>query len=190
MKKFLSLLTAVLLVMSIALMPVFAEGESPTGDGYELIITSQGAQGSAEYEQIKTNLDAAAANQCAPEEGYVKVMEFDASRVRKDDAEFNHGAYTIVVDASLDGKDFYVMHFAKNESWEKVNGCSYSGGKLTIPAPSLSVFAVYAKDSTSSSTTGGTTSPATGDNSVYYAVMAAVCVLLAGVFVRKAVKNN
>ena len=189
MKKTISVLLAIFFVMSIAMIPVFAQdGGSATGDDYELIITPQGS--TAAYEQINDNLAYAAADPCDPESGYEKVYEFDASRVKKNsqgaDGDFNHGAFTFTVSINLDGKDWYVMHYEDNEVWKKVSGCSYSGGTLTIPGPSLSVFAVYAK---ASSTSGGG-SPATGDNSAYFVLMAVVFSALAVVFVKKAVKNN
>ena len=191
MKKTISVLLAILLVMSIALVPVFAQdgGTNPsvTGDEWEFIIT----RGSSEHTGIQANLDAAAANPCTPKEGYEQVDLFDASLLKKDSnpEEYNHGAYTFTINIDLDGKDWYVMHLADNKTWTELSGCSYSGGTLTIPAPSLSVFAVFTKAS-SSSGGGEGTSPATGDNSAYFVLMTVVFAALAVVFVKKAVKNN
>ena len=193
MKKTISVLLAILLVMSIALVPVFAQdgGTNPsaTGDDYELIITT----GSSEYAPIQDNLTAAETIAYTPEAGYTQVVLFDASRVkvnsdRNDYNNYSHDAFTFTYDVNLDGKDWYVMHLADNEVWNKLSSCSYSGGTLTIPAPSLSAFAIYAKDSSASGGEG--TSPATGDNSVYFIFMAVVFAALAVVFVKKAVKNN
>ncbi|MBR2780327.1 MAG: hypothetical protein IKD81_02800 [Eubacteriaceae bacterium] len=189
MKKTISVLLAILLVMSIAMIPVFAQdgGTQPsaTGDEWELIIS----RGSSTHAAIQAHLDAAAATPCdIVKDGYEQVDLFDASRLKKgsNPEVYNEDAFTFTVDESLDGKDWYVVHFEKDEAWVEMTNCSYSGGKLTIPAPSLSVFAVYAK---ASSTSGGG-SPATGDNSAYFVLMAVVFAALAVVFVKKAVKNN
>ena len=194
--------------MSISLVPVFAQDGGTNGspdndklieddfddtDELKFVVTVYGDPAPYGATEITDILEAANTEIPAETpEGYTVVDLFDASVVRMSTRKIEPDQVVAFSVSEVDltaYEDWYVLRRVSEGNWVKVDGATFENGVLSIPAVNLCAFAVLATK-TSSSGGGEGTSPATGDNSAYFVLMAVVFAALAVVFVKKAVKNN